>query len=272
MNPIVSFVKSRPLLAFFVLAYAISWSASVGYALGVFPLPILAFGPFLSAIIVTALADGRRGVKTLLLRPVQWRVGLMWYAVALLLPAVITATAFGANLLLGAPNPSGTQLGGWPIIFASLSLFMVMPLSGPFGEELGWRGFALPRLQARYTALVASLIIGVLTLGWHVPWFVFQGIPVGNIPLILASAIVFTWLFNNTKGSVLPVMLAHSSWNAVAGFFFPMFSGADLERWYWLMGILWSAVAVGLVLVAGVELSRKPSPKVQTQVEAPVTA
>src|SRR6476660_9555466 len=109
MNPIVSFVKSRPVLTFFVLAYAISWSASVGYALGVFQIPILAFGPFLAAIIVTALADGRQGVKVLLLKLVQWRVGLVWYAVALLLPAAITLAAVGANILLGAPAPSSAQ-------------------------------------------------------------------------------------------------------------------------------------------------------------------
>jgi hypothetical protein len=116
------------------------------------------------------------------------------------------------------------------------------------------------------------LILGVLTLIWHLPWFVLQSIPMGNVLLILASAIVFTWLYNNTKGSVLLVMVAHSSWNAVAGFFYPAFTGADLDRWYWLMGGMWSVVALGLVLVSGVELSKKTSPVVQVTAEAIVSA
>jgi membrane protease YdiL (CAAX protease family) len=272
VNRIVPFVKGRPLLTFFVLAFAISWSASIAYILGVFPSPILACGPFLAAIIVAALVDGRPGVKALLLRLVQWRVGLVWYLVALLLPITVNLAAVGLNIFLGAPTPSVAQLGGWFNLITMLAVFMVMPLAGPFGEELGWRGFALVRLQARYTALAASLILALPILAWHAPMFIFNGIPLGNVLQILASVIVFTWLFNATKGSVLLVMLAHAAWDAGAEFFYPAFSGADLDRWYWLMGALWSAVALGLILVTRMELSRKRPLPLPTPTESLVQA
>src|SRR5918998_6393566 len=103
-------MKRHPLVAFFVLAYALSWWAWILYAFGAFPNPIASFGPFLAALLVLALAEGRAGVVGLLRRMLRWRVGVSWYAVAVLLPAAVAALATLLNLGLGAEAPSAAAL------------------------------------------------------------------------------------------------------------------------------------------------------------------
>src|SRR5918997_821698 len=106
-------MKRHPLVAFFVLAYALSWWAWVLYAFGAFPNPVASFGPFLAAVLVLSLTEGRAGVVGLLRRMVRWRVGVGWYAVALLLPATVAGLATLLNLGLGAETPSADALGRW---------------------------------------------------------------------------------------------------------------------------------------------------------------
>jgi membrane protease YdiL (CAAX protease family) len=139
----MAFVKGHPLITFFVLAYALTWPViplvSVSPLLG---LPGL-FGPALAAIVVASLAGGKSALKDLASRLLRWRVGARWYAVALGLPAVLALTAAGLHLLLGAPAP--LRLGG------------LSALNFVVGEEVGWRGYALSRLLASRSALMASL-------------------------------------------------------------------------------------------------------------------
>jgi uncharacterized protein len=257
----MSLIRRHPLISFFVLAYALSWSMWIVYAFNItFLGPILALGPFLAAIIITALTGGRAKLKALLSRMVRWRVGLLWYAAALGLPVGVYLFAVSLNILLGASASTGEQFGNWYLIFPLFAYSLLFPLGGAFGEELGWRGFALPRVQTRLWALYAALIIGVVQTAWHLPLFISDpSTPL--VPLIvgfMGLGILATWVFNNTRGSVLLTMVLHASFNTNAGFFGEMFAGADLVRMSWLIAAGWCVAAIIVVIVAGPKhLSRK---------------
>ena len=162
-------VKRHPMIAFFVLAYAFSWWPWILSALGVIDNPIAGFGPFLAALLVLGLTEGRRGIVALLRRMVQWRVGPGWYAVALLLPAAVAGLASVLNVTLGAESPTPAELGRWTGIFGTFAILLLVPGFGGAWEEPGWRGYAVPRLQARWSALTSGLVLGVLIAGWHLP-------------------------------------------------------------------------------------------------------
>jgi membrane protease YdiL (CAAX protease family) len=193
---------------------------------------------------------------------VRWRVGLRWYAVALLLPIVVTLTAAALNVfLLGAQRTSSVaELGGWSTLLQTFFLWLLIPgLSGTW-EEPGFRGYALPRLQVGRSALLASLILGVLWAFWHLPFVVTgEDIWIDALLFPFEWAIVYTWLFNNANGSVLIVMLFHNINNTFSsGFVGQMFSGADSVNQAWLRLALWGVVAIILVVMYGSQhLSRK---------------
>src|SRR5919109_683112 len=155
---IARLIRRHPLVTFFTLAYGLTWLGAIPYVLG--------------ALNVAAATGGREGTKRLLLRLLRWRVGAKWYAMALLLPIGVTLGAAWANVLLGAPDPTAGILAALPSALPVFAFLLVFPLSGAFGEELGWRGFALPRLLARRSPLATSLLLGVLVAGWHAPLFV----------------------------------------------------------------------------------------------------
>src|SRR3712207_9287713 len=113
MSSLSSVVKRRPLVTFFVLTYALTWLAWPVWAFGLYPNPVFSCGPFLAALVVLAITHGKSGLGGLLRRMVRWRVGLRWYAVALLVPIAITLAATVLNVLLGAQAPSSAELGGW---------------------------------------------------------------------------------------------------------------------------------------------------------------
>jgi len=254
-------IRRHPLISFFVLAYALAWWIWILYAFGItFLGPIFALGPFLAAIIVTALTGGKAGLKALLIRMVRWRVGLGWYAVALLLPVAVYLFAVSLNILFGARASTAEQFGSWYLIFPLFAYSLLFPLSGAFGEELGWRGYALPRVQTRLWALSAALVIGVIQTAWHLPLFMIDR-STSPVPLIvgyMGLGILATWVFNNTRGSVLMTMLLHASFNTNAGFFGQMFAGADLVRMGWLLAAGWCVAAIVVVVMAGPNhLSRK---------------
>jgi membrane protease YdiL (CAAX protease family) len=247
-------VKRHPLIAFFVLAFALSWWPWILYAFGPSPTPIASFGPFLAALVVLAITQGKSGIGGLLRRMVRWRVGIRWYAVALLLPVGIALAATALNVLLGAQAPSAADLGGWTGLFSIFAVRLLIPGTGGAWEEPGWRGFALPSLQAGRSALVASLILGAVWALWHLPLVVATGQMGGwDIVSILAWTLVLTWVYNGTGGSVLIIMLFHAMFNTVSvSFISPLaFSGADSVRQSWLLAAVWCAVAVAVVMWAG---------------------
>jgi uncharacterized protein len=251
MRIITAFVERHPLIAFFALAYALTWPViplvTVSPLLG---LPAL-FGPALAAIIVSAVTDGKSGIRSLLDRLVRRRVGGRWYAVALGLPMVLALAAAGLHLPLGAQTS---------VDFGELSVLNFVVFALIVGEELGWRGYALPRLLAERTALAASLIVGALWGAWHLPTFFVPGAPQYGLPfsafllLTVAYSVVIGWVFVQARGSVLIASLMHGAINLSQGFFL---GGVDPARTYWLLAGVYGVTALALALVFGANLSRK---------------
>jgi membrane protease YdiL (CAAX protease family) len=190
---------------------------------------------------------------------VRWRVNLRWYGVALLLPVAFGLSAFGLNLLLGAPMPVAAQLPPWAVI---LSVFLSQLAFIQVGEELGWRGFALPRLLEGRSALAASLILGLLWLGWHLPSYATGTISAIFIPFPFITAFVFTWLYQHTNGSVLIAILFHSMLNTVGAIIYPLFTGTYLEQMLWLFVVANLLAAGAVVALTGPNLRRQPAPPV----------
>jgi membrane protease YdiL (CAAX protease family) len=255
---------AHPLATFFALAFALSWWPWLVYAT-VPGVPLFAVflamvpGPALAAVVVTALAKGRAGVRALLGRLLRWRVAPRWYAVALLLPLVIRLAAVGINVLLGAPMPTGAQFGAWSRLVLLFPLILLVPGFGGAWEELGWRGLALPRLQARHSALVASLLLGAVHAIWHLPLALAGEFAWPDLLDTLVFAVIVTWVFNNARGSVLLTMLFHAANNTASKFVSPMFAGADATRLSLLFTAVAAAVALAVVLQAGRDLARTPA-------------
>jgi membrane protease YdiL (CAAX protease family) len=267
MSRISSLVKRYPLIAFFVLACALSWWPWILYTFSLLPTPIIGL-PFVAAFIVLAVTEGKSGVVELLRRMVRWRVRLRWYAVALLLPVVVTLAAAALNVgLLGAqPSSSVADPSGLWTLFSTFFVLLLIPGLGGSWEEPGFRGYALPRLQVGRSALLASLVLGVLWAFWHLP-LVVTGVDtwIDGFLFTIVWTPVFTWLFNNAIGSVLIVMLFHNMNNAFSGVFVgQMFSGQDSVNQAWLRLTLWGIVAIVLVVVYGSQhLSRKHQKQVE---------
>lgn len=240
-SAIVAWVKSHQLLAYFIWAFGATWLFAFPIAfsqrgLGLFNLPdalllvmfLLAtyVGPAPAAIIVTGITEGKAGVKRFLRRMVQWRVGLGWYLLVILgYPLVFLV---GITLALGT-GPLDNLAQNWPLLFTVYLPFIPFGMFYPgLGEEPGWRGFALPRLQVLYGPVIGSLILGGLHAIWHLPAYVIPGaisekgfdlsIFVGNSLAIMAATIVWTWLFNNAGMSIFFAMFVHATSNAVTGF------------------------------------------------------
>jgi uncharacterized protein len=245
--------QQRYVIAYFVLVLA---SAGIAALLllafpGVLPtLPILLLAswmPNIVGIAVTAKAGGRPALRELFGRAVRWRFGVGWYAVALLLPAaaVLIAVGIGAILRIEAP-PAITDAN------VLIPLFVFNVLAGPLGEELGWRGTALPRLLARWSALISSLILGTLWWTFHTPGFVLglfsPGFtPVGALAGAIALTVLITWMFTNTGGSLIPGALMHLSINFVTAA-----SGVSESPLLYSLTVAGLVVAaIGVVLVYG---------------------
>ena len=216
---------------------------------------------------MTGITEGRAGIRALLRRFLVWRVGVRWYAVALFGPAALTLLAIGIYVLLGGTAPDFTHplvrefLGRpsrWWYAAAVWLLFGILTN----GEEIGWRGYALPRLQARYGALAASLIIGVVWAVWHLPKFWTAGsaqtYPFWMFVLaMLPEAILYTWVFNNTRGSLLLVTVLHAAVNTA--FVLLPDTTADVRLYATEIGVRW-LVALGVILWAGRTLVRPLAP------------
>jgi uncharacterized protein len=164
-------------LGYFVLAFAFTWffwGLQVLGARGVIPaLPGLqvigTLGPLVAAVALTARQDGRAGPRSLLRRVARWRVAPVWYGAALLGPPALTLAAISLHVALGGQAPGlGALVGALPVF---LIVFVYMMIFVALGEEVGWRGYALPRLQARHGALVSSVILGLMWALWHLPLF-----------------------------------------------------------------------------------------------------
>lgn len=224
-------VRKYPALSLFVLAVILGSIPLVAINAGLLPESadqLAAFSPILSAIILTAIEGRQGGVRELLGRFRIWRVGLQWWAFVLLFGSIAAVGALYLFNLFGGPAVEFSRLKPISSFIPLLILLIVM---AGMGEEFGWRGFAMPRLQARHNALVSSLIIGALWGMWHIPLFLTRGTiqskwladagliaPIGYAVFCIAWSIQYTWVFNNTKGSVLLAAVMHGAVNAWNGY------------------------------------------------------
>jgi membrane protease YdiL (CAAX protease family) len=210
-NIMKTFLKKHQIIIFFALTFIISWypwyTGGVGFK---------AAGPSYAGLTVVLIVSGWAGVKMMLRRLVKWRVGIIWWAVALLGPLVITLITIGIHILAGGEAPKLLIWKQEPLMVPVLMLILISPMGGAGGEEpFGWRGYAQPRLQekwGRLGPLVASLIIGIIWAVWHLPEFFNPAstqYALGTIGFFLlifgeiANSIIMTWLYIKTNGSVL---------------------------------------------------------------------
>ncbi|UCH59643.1 MAG: CPBP family intramembrane metalloprotease [Anaerolineales bacterium] len=229
----LSWIKRNSLVLYFILAYAISWSlmipvALVAQGLVKWQVPyalyyLASFGPMVAALLITAIAEGATGVRRLLGRLLIWRVGAGHLAFTLLAPFALFILAVLLNRLVLGSWPDVSLLGKADYLpyLGPLGVFGVWLLTYGLGEEVGWRGFALPRLQRNHTAGNATLILAALWACWHLPAIFFRdtyvdlgvlAFPMLFVSIIFATA-VFTWLYNSTGGSLLMVVLFHAIFN-----------------------------------------------------------
>jgi membrane protease YdiL (CAAX protease family) len=256
-----------------VLAFGLSWWVWPLVLLNPNSVAMIPYGPIIAVFAVTAVVGGKKGLKELPGSIVRWRVHPGWYAAALLLPAAITVAAVYTNVTLGAAAPSAGALSDWWTILIGFPVTLL--IAGPLVEEPGWRGFVLPRLQMKISALAASLMLAVIWLTWHLPLLLSD--PTGQRPpaqffvTVVAQAILLTWIYNGTKGSVFLPVLFHTAANTVTAFFFKMYigTGEEYQRLWWIYAAVYGLVAVGVVAAAGAEYPgrRKQAPAVKAVAE-----
>jgi len=255
--------------AFVLLAYGLTWVllGPFFYVLNVtyggemqpwmwawFPVAFIGgWGPTVAGLWVTARKEGRPGVRRLVRSLFEWRVSLRWYLLVFAFPPVVTAISLfsfdaGAFRELDAVS----ALGAIPIAY-----LIALPF-GPLGEEIGWRGYALPRLLPRYGAVRASLLIGVIWTFWHVPMMLWS--PGAAIPSVMgfsalavavyliqitSETVLMTWLFLRTRGSLLLAVLAHLTFNTAESVVFGGLPdpAPEVERSVYLISVTLLAAA-----------------------------
>ena len=274
-SPIRTWSKQHPLIAFFALSYAIAWI--IWILTGILAPDLLTaltlvgvWAPTVSAILLTGIISGKAGIRGLLRRGLYWRGGIQWYAFVFFGVALIGVAAISIHVALGGSAPQPTLPAG----MASGQLYIFLPIlylsnifiGGPIAEEFGWRGFALPRLQARIGALYAGLLIGVIWGLWHVRFFILRegASVIGNIPfvwylsLVTAWSVMFAWIYNNTNGSVLMTILFHAAINTTLGSLGLLRIAAEGTRPLLLNVVLtWVVVAIIAAVFGSAQLSRK---------------
>jgi uncharacterized protein len=267
-----TFLRRHPVATFVALSYASAWAWWLPLvilgdrtppALGLILSILGSAMPSTMAIVLVARLHGGAEVRRLLRRLVMGRVGIFWYAAivaltALMLVAVWVSTLFGAPAPVVAATVAGTL---------SLFLFSIFPGSA-VGEELGWRGFALPRLQARRSALAASLIVGSVWGAYHFPLFLV-GTPNRPLALFLPFAIscvimsiFYTWMYNGTRGSLLIAVLLHAATNLpLTVVYTPLTVGGHGLPAYWTFNAMLALAAVVLIARTGAATLSRTHPK-----------
>ena len=276
--------KRYPLISYFALAYALTWIFVIPIMLsqrgmGVINLPdplLLVFllvstysGPLPAALIMTTLIDGKEGRRQLWRRVFQWRVGMGWYLLVLV--------AYPVVFLAGLSVYSGTApwlalIENWQLIFTYyLPIAAIGILFPSLGEEPGWRGFALPRLQQQYGPLIGTLILGVLHGLWHLPVYFIPGTILegpfdltqfaANTCLLITLTFFWTWLFNHAGQSVFFAMFVHGVSNATSGLI-PMLNVETItDPWFGFK--TWAVFVTLLILFTRGRLAYQPPIEIQ---------
>lgn len=258
MGTMVDETVSRPsaLLYYIVFVYVLPLPVLLLRFFDLPFMPILTYAswtPNIAAFLVLGLILRERGgIRKLISGWGKWRVGALWY-VAALSPLFVSFLAAGIFIVIGGTAKSPEQ----PVLSPLLMSFVISLITGAMGEELGWRGFLLPRLQQRFNSVISSVIVGVIWAIWHLPlWFLpgygWDAIPYWAFALgAVSTSVLFTWVLNNTGGSMVMASIIHLMMNfgmGVVGILGLMPSPRD----YWVIAsILFAIYAVIIVLVTG---------------------
>jgi membrane protease YdiL (CAAX protease family) len=278
MNGQESFLKHHALLIGIILVFLFTWPIDLSNS-GLMPFKVpfilylfLGWGFIVAAVLMTWLTLGGGAVGQLLRRYLKWRVHWTWYLALLLMPAAAVLGVYLNAALTGVPADFGRVMADQlrPPRFSRLAFVLPFFITDLItnGEEIGWRGYVLPRLQAKHNALAAALITGVIWGLWHIPkflthwdWSYFALFLLDTI----AKAVFLAWMYNGTGGSLLLVAMAHAAWNTT-GIFIPVASTVSAEN----MGALAMRVAIGVLVVTAIvvfagsaKLSRTESKQVQ---------
>lgn len=216
------------LLRFFLLVFGVTWGFGALYALfphwlvalfgppsGSNPVFLVAvWAPTLTAILLSTVIGGRANLRDLFGRLLKWRIGWRWYAAATFGIAAVGLIPQIVSAMFAHAHPPDFAIGHWRDWMAAGALgFVADP--GPLGEELGWRGFALPRLEARWSGLASALVLGAIWGTWHLPAFFIPGLPQNAFPIwafviaVVSLSVLVTWIVNNAGGSVIVAILVH---------------------------------------------------------------
>jgi membrane protease YdiL (CAAX protease family) len=245
---------------FYLLAYGWTWLFWVPVALaeqGLISFPeslpgfltqgnLAAWGPLVAALLLTCLNGGWPALRSLLGQGLGARFGLFWYAVVLLLFPALSGLAGWLAQLAGEvqpPSPAFAQPVAIPISFV-----VIFFTGGPLKEEFGWRGYATDRLQGKWNALVASIVIGILWAAWHLPLFfipraeAYYNRPMWGIFVTdVLVTVLMTWVYNNTDRSILAAMLFHTTFNWSHFLFTTLFTDVGGQIYF---GLLIAVVAI----------------------------
>ncbi|MDI9629456.1 MAG: type II CAAX endopeptidase family protein [Acidobacteriota bacterium] len=258
-------------ILFFAIATGFTWLFWVPDALGkrgVLPDVIWtnlgfvgAWGPLVAAVYLVARERGLEGIKGLAKQGTDYKFGKGWWAVILLFFPVLIFISYIISISTeGVAPPSPAEGMYW---FLPLVFFSVLFTGGPVQEEFGWRGYALPRLQAAYSPWASSLILGFIWAVWHLPQFLvprektgmFYITPVWSFMLtVVAASFVYTWVYNHTKGSVLAALVLHTQMNLFFWIFPVLYTSTG---YLWVLGLFTLAAAI-VVLVDRRDFFRKP--------------
>jgi membrane protease YdiL (CAAX protease family) len=217
---IITLVSILPIFLYHVDLSTLSFGADIPIVVGVGIL-LTGYAPTFAALLAVRLVPGSGGIRRLLAPAVRWRVHPIWYVIAILGPVGLFLVGDLIRALLRLDVPSA-----WLVVppASTLAFLFGALIAGSFGEEVGWRGLAQPRLQLTHGALAAAIAVGVLWSLWHL-WPVltpggFATTGVWGVVLtfvrLTATSVVYAWLLNGTRGSLLIVMLAHAGHNIAA--------------------------------------------------------
>lgn len=269
-NPFVHFIKKHPIVSFFILAYIINWGglalnmAGIFPSLGEWPLMfeghevalfrgrriLLNWAPNFAAIIVLSITCGASGIRNLFSKFLVWRVEFKWWLIAFSLPVTIALVALVLHAVTGGKTDFSKAVY-LPGVFLLRNLFSLS--TGSIGEEAGWRGFALPRLQKLFGPFRASILLGIIWALWHIPALTIRRASIEYgvyfMTTVVCLSILYTWVFNGTKGSLLIIAILHNIGNAVDATLTHSFAAVlPRENFMRMFAIVMISIAIVLII------------------------
>ena len=267
------FIKKHIFPIYLFLAFLISW---FGWLILILtdtspeffnPWKLLAaFGPSLAGLFAIAVQSGKSGLRRILLSLTGFgKPKWTWYLFSLIFPPLIMLISLWIHIAMGG---TGLAFNDPAEIYRVIPVFLLVLFFSVLGEEIGWRGFALPWLQERFSALTSSLILGFIWAVWHLPLWWIPGDFHQQLPLIwfliqtVSITILYTWVFNATKGSLLIILLLHAASNTAFGVL-PMLpeAASGSLRPAWLLNVLLVLAAGLMVILNGPKTLAKDKPK-----------